>query len=62
LIAFGDYIELSIDGDVLLSLADDMYREGAVGFYTESVHLRVDAMTLEELQHFEGETWGGTNE
>jgi beta-fructofuranosidase len=61
LIAFGDYIELSIDGEVLLSLADDTYRDGAVGFYTEDTHLRVDAMTMEELQHFEGETWGGTH-
>jgi beta-fructofuranosidase len=62
LIAFGDYIELSIDGDVLLSLADDTFREGAVGFYTESTYLRVDGMTLEELRPVEGETWGGTDE
>lgn len=61
LIAFGDYIELSIDGDVLLSLADDTYHHGGVGFYTESAHLRVETMTLEELQLFEGETWGGTD-
>ena len=61
LIAFGDYIELSIDGEVLLSLADDTYRDGAVGFYTEDAHLRVDSMTMEELQIFEGETWGGTH-
>ncbi len=58
LIAFGDYIELSIDGNVLLSLADDTYRDGSVGFYTESAMLRWDEMTLEELREFEGETWG----
>ncbi len=62
LVAFGDYIELSIDDNILLSLADDTYREGSVGFYTESVMLRVDDMTLEELKVFEGETWGGTDE
>jgi beta-fructofuranosidase len=61
LIAFGDYIELSVDGRVLLSLADDTYREGAVGFYTESAFLRVDELTLEELQEFQGEDWGGTD-
>ena len=61
LIAFGDYIELSIDGEVLLTLADDTYRAGAVGFYTEDTFLNVDSLTMEELQHFEGETWGGTH-
>jgi hypothetical protein len=32
-----------------------------VGFYTEDAHLTVDSMAMEELQHFEGETWGGTD-
>jgi len=58
LIAFGDYIEFSIDRNILLSLADDQYREGSVGFYTESAMMRWDEMTLEELQEFGGETWG----
>jgi beta-fructofuranosidase len=58
LIAFGDYIELSIDGNVLLSLADDTYRQGSVGFYTESAMMRWDEMCLEELAKFEGENWG----
>lgn len=61
LIAFGDYIELSIDGEVLLSLGDDTFREGSIGFYTESALLLVGDLTLEDLQPFEGETWGGTN-
>jgi beta-fructofuranosidase len=61
LIAFGDYIELSIDGNVQLSLADDSYREGSVGFYTESAMLRFEKMKLEELREFEGETWGAKN-
>jgi len=62
LIAFGDYIELSIDGDVLLSLADDTYCEGAVGFYTEGARLRVHEMTLQELRVFDAESWSGTDE
>jgi len=61
LIAFGNYIELSIDNNVLLSLADDTYREGTVGLYTESAELRISDMTIEELQEFEGETWGGVD-
>lgn len=60
LIAFGDYIELSIDDRVLLSLADDTYREGAVGFYTESASLKLSDLAIEELEVFEGESWGGT--
>ncbi len=59
LIAFGDYIELSVDGHVLLSLADNRYRQGAVGFYTESAMLRWDDMIIEELRETEGEIWGG---
>ena len=57
LIAFGDYIELSIDDNVMLSLADDTYRYGAVGFYTESAKLRATNLGIEELKEFEGETW-----
>lgn len=58
LIAFGSYIELSIDDNILLSLADDTYMQGSVGFYTESAMLRWDEMTLEELRESGGETWG----
>ena len=59
LIAFGDYIELSDRRSVLLSLADARYRQGAVGFYTESAMLRWDDMIIEELRETEGEIWGG---
>jgi beta-fructofuranosidase len=60
LIAFGDYIELSIDDSILLSLADDTYRRGSIGFYAENAVLGVKDTVVEELQEFEGETWGGT--
>lgn len=57
LIAFGDYIEMSIDGDVQLTLADETYQRGAVGFYTESATLSVSDVTLEELKEFGDENW-----
>lgn len=49
LLAFGKYLEFSLDGYVVLSLADEIYPEGAVGFYTESAWLRVSHLQLEEL-------------
>jgi len=49
LLAFGQYLEVSLDGRVLLTLADDSYREGAVGFYTESATLCVEDLTLEVM-------------
>jgi beta-fructofuranosidase len=49
LLAFGRYLEVSLDGRVLLTLADDSYREGAVGFYTESATLCVEDLTLEVM-------------
>jgi beta-fructofuranosidase len=57
LISFGKYIELSIDGYVMLSLADDTYDEGSVGIYTESVFLRLSNLTLEELDSPRGEDY-----
>ncbi|PVB60808.1 glycosyl hydrolase [Labrenzia sp. 011] len=35
-IAHGMYIEVSIDSQVVLSLVDDSFAEGGIGFYTES--------------------------
>jgi beta-fructofuranosidase len=57
LVTFGKYIELSIDGYVMLSLADDTYQDGSVGFYTESAFLRVSHLTLEELTAPRGEDY-----
>ena len=50
LIAFGSYIELSIDGYVRLTLADDGQLSGRVGFYTESAFLDVEDLALESLE------------
>jgi beta-fructofuranosidase len=49
LVAFGRYLEVSLDGRVLLTLADDTYQDGGVGFYTESATLCVEDLTLEVL-------------
>lgn len=46
LIAYEQYIEFSLDGYVLLTLADDRYREGKLGFYVESAKARIDDLQL----------------
>ncbi len=50
LVAYGSYLEFSLDGAVLLTLADEHYREGRVGFYAESARLRLHDLTLETLE------------
>lgn len=49
LISYGTYIELSLHGDVILTLADERRREGRVGFYVESAQLRLTDLKLEKL-------------
>jgi beta-fructofuranosidase len=49
LIAFEQYIEFSLNGYVLLTLADDEYAEGGVGFYVESALMRVSDLALRLL-------------
>ena len=48
-VAHGTYLELSIDGYVVLSLVDDSFICGAVGFYVESATLGLCGVTLETL-------------
>ncbi|TWT43095.1 hypothetical protein KOR42_45010 [Thalassoglobus neptunius] len=43
------YIELSINGNVLLSLSDKTYRRGQIGCYVESACLRLEDLLLEHL-------------
>lgn len=50
LIAFGSYMELSLDGRVVLCLANSTYQQGAVGFYVESAELELRNVTLERLR------------
>ncbi|MEJ2356946.1 MAG: hypothetical protein P8Y13_02550 [Deinococcales bacterium] len=49
LLAYGSYLEFSLDGAVLLTLADERFVEGRVGFYAESARLRLQDLTLETL-------------
>lgn len=48
-VAHGTYLEVSIDSYVVLSLVDESFREGAVGFYVESAVLFMHDVTIEEL-------------
>ena len=49
LVAYGRYLELSIDGFVRLSLVDDTFRDGRLGFYAETAQIRVDHLELDHL-------------
>ncbi len=49
LISYGTYIELSLYGYVVLSLADERSRRGRTGIYAESSRLRVTDLVLETL-------------
>ena len=46
----GMYVEVSINGQVLLTLADDSFAHGGLGFYTESAALKVEGLVVEELR------------
>lgn len=49
LLAYGSYLELSIGRRVILSLADQTFREGLAGFYLESAKLRVRNLSVEHF-------------
>lgn len=49
LIAFGSYLELSIDGRVVLSLADQTFQRGLMGFYLETAHLLATNVSLHHM-------------
>lgn len=46
LIAFGHYLELSVDGRVILSLADPTFTEGLFGVYLESAAMNLSDVDL----------------
>lgn len=48
-LAHGMYLEVSIDGYVILSLVDDSFVLGRIGFYTESARIRVENLRVERL-------------
>ena len=49
LIAFGSYIELAINGRVVLSLADQSFESGQLGIYLETAEVRVSEIQLDRL-------------
>ncbi len=49
IVAHGTYLELSINGQVTLSLVDDGFHKGRVGFYTESAKLQLNDIEMEFL-------------
>ena len=49
LLAYGRYIELSVDGYVRLTLIDDTFRDGRLGFYAETAQIRFDDLSLDLL-------------
>ena len=62
LVAYEQYLEFSLNGYVLLSLADDEYQKGGLGFYVESAVMHVTdlAMGLLEAGKAYGYGDGGT--
>lgn len=50
LITFGSYLEFSIDGRVVLSLADQTFDHGLLGVYLESAHLELSQVQLNRMR------------
>ncbi len=48
-VAHGTYLEVSIDSYVVLSLVDEAYLGGLIGFYVESAALGLNEVTVEPL-------------
>lgn len=49
LLALRNYIEFSLNGSVMLTLADASFSSGGIGFYVETARLRIDHPMLEHL-------------
>lgn len=50
LIGYGSYLEFSVNDYVLLTLVDDTFSAGRVGFYCESAEIQLQAPIIEELR------------
>jgi len=50
LLAFGSYLEFSVDGRVILSLADFTFTEGLFGVYLESARMRLHDVELRRMR------------
>jgi beta-fructofuranosidase len=51
LLCYGSYLELSIDGFIVLSLADQRFQHGHVGVYLETARLTVEDIELHRLRN-----------
>ena len=49
LLAYGSYLELSVGSRVILSLADQTFQKGVIGFYIESAQLSVEDLQVDHL-------------
>lgn len=49
LLAFGSYLELSIGGKVMLSLADQTFTDGCLGFCVESASVKLEQLTIDHF-------------
>src|SRR5690606_15235921 len=45
-----NYLEIAVDDRVLLTLSDETYCDGRIGFYVESACLKIDDVLLEQMQ------------
>lgn len=50
LIAFGSYLEFSIEDRVILSLADQTFQAGLLGVYLETAHLQLSEVKLHHMR------------
>lgn len=57
LVAYEQYLEFSLHGVVLLTLADAQFAEGRTGFYVESAYVRVKDLTLHLCAASQGESY-----
>ena len=51
LLTFGSYLELSINGRIVLSLADQRYTRGLTGVYLETASLEVKNLSVRRLRN-----------
>ena len=55
LVGYGRYIELSINGYIVLTFANDRYTHGRMGFYVEGARMRIDHVTVDRLRTSKGD-------
>lgn len=50
LLVFGSYLEFSVEGHVILSLADQTFHDGLLGVYLESAHLELSDLHVNRMR------------